>query len=419
MPRLSRLGKVLVGSGFAGAFFWCAPAAGAQDIQDPVTETPVQEAESGVNSAAFVEDVRAGLAQWGIDTPAVDPAITDAVDEAIGSVVPQENDTPDLPIETPAPETSHDANANATAGTGNPVADAFRQDPVAGAEWFIDNAKRDPRGAAEFVAREATQPEFRPLNVDPYYHWRNDGFSKAMAGKPDADFVLNRVPGSYFDAPEAPVESGIVQAQGKSLYGPGTPVFVGDEMICTMAVTGTDAQGHKVGLTAGHCGEVGDHVVSMDSPQVGPSGTVAVRNDALDFAVVELGSNAEVTRSYNGLTIDGFGAPSQPGETITKQGVASNQTTGKTLANTDTMQVAQLCAMPGDSGAPVVKDGKLVGMVNGGVIRNFACVTPLQGMVHSPTYIVDAEDVAAKLNEQGGVGAGFTLPEAKERARRN
>ena len=494
MPRMSRLGKVLVGSGFAGAAFWFAPAAGAQEVPSPV-----------VDSAGFVNGIRSDLAQWGIQTPEVDPAVTDSVDSAVKDVVPGAVGPDDAAPATldpalsaressqdiarsvaeeaaeatgtkiPKPFASSDTSANlntetldlgeqdqyasqapeaageqagaeqagaapaganqaddpaaANPAAANPKADnsdagksaagkavaaPAQPDPLAQAQWFWDNAQKDPKGAVKFLAREATQPEFRPMNADPYYRWRNDGFSKFMAGKPDAEYVLNRVPDSYFDAPEAPVESGIVQAQGKSLYGPGTPVFVGDDMICTMAAAGNDAAGRKVGLTAGHCGNVGDNVVSMDSPQVGPSGTVAVRNDALDFSVVELGSNAEVTRSYNGVTIDDFGAPSQPGEKITKKGVASNETTGTTIANTNTMQLAQLCAMPGDSGAPVMKDGKLVGMVNGGLIRDFDCRTPLQGDFHSPTFVVNAEDVVNQLNAQGGVGAGFQLPEERD-----
>ena len=77
MPRMSRLGKVLVGSGFAGAAFWFAPAAGAQEVPSPV-----------VDSAGFVNGIRSDLAQWGIQTPEVDPAVTDSVDSAVKDVVP-------------------------------------------------------------------------------------------------------------------------------------------------------------------------------------------------------------------------------------------------------------------------------------------------------------------------------------------
>ena len=49
--------------------------------------------------------------------------------------------------------------------------------------------------------QEATQPEFRPVLVDPNYVWRNDMFSKVAAGKAFREFVLHRAPGSYFDAP--------------------------------------------------------------------------------------------------------------------------------------------------------------------------------------------------------------------------
>ncbi len=40
--------------------------------------------------------------------------------------------------------------------------------------------------------------------------------------------------------------------RGKSLYGPGTPLYVNQDTMCTLTAAGTDAAGRKVGLTAGH-----------------------------------------------------------------------------------------------------------------------------------------------------------------------
>ena len=81
MPHLKR---VLVGSAFAGAFFIGAPAAGAAELPNPV-----------IDSAGFVEHVRGELSSVGVQTPQVDVQVTDAVDDALQKVVPQ--NTPALP----------------------------------------------------------------------------------------------------------------------------------------------------------------------------------------------------------------------------------------------------------------------------------------------------------------------------------
>ena len=58
---------------------------------------------------------------------------------------------------------------------------------------------------------------------------------------------------------------------------------------------------------------------------------------------------------------------------------------------------------------------RLIGMINGGIWGpplNVACRTPLQGPVHNPTAATNMDTVLADMNRRGGVGAGFTLPEA-------
>lgn len=247
--------------------------------------------------------------------------------------------------------------------------------------------------------------------VDPNYTFRSDVGSKLMAGKPFAPYVLHRVPGSLHDAPRTPVASNEALRRGKSLYGPSTPLYVGkgdEERMCTAAVAGYGARGNKYAITAGHCGKVGDPVVSADSWQLGPSGTVVKVNEELDYALIELGSNAEVTRSYDGVTINHLGAkPMKTGETVCKRGVASATTCGMVLGDGGTVQTNHVCAMKGDSGAPLYARDRLVGMVNGGLWPapfDVACSTPLQGPVHQPTLSTRMDSVLSDLNN------GFRLP---------
>ena len=363
MLRIPHLKKVLVGSAFAGAFFLGSPAAGAQELPQP-----------DIDSAGFINHVREGLAGFGVETPEVDKQVTDTVDSALHN--------------------AHDT-----------VADRAQQ----GAQYAEPATNPNPFGLLE----QATQVEQKPLGNNPNYQWKNDGFSKVAAGKPDADFVLHRVPGSLFDAPRIPEESDAAMNQGKSLYGPGTPIYVNGETMCTLSVAGNDAAGRKVGLTAGHCGNEGDAITSADSDHIGPTGTIVSKNAALDYSVIEFGSNAEVTRTYNGVTVNSLGGTVNPGETVCKQGVATGKTCGMTYQQAQSVQVNQVCAMMGDSGAPLLAGDRLIGSISGGFLPvNFPCRTPLQGAVHNPTAATNMDTVLADMNRRGGVGAGFTFPEA-------
>ncbi|AWB83591.1 S1 family peptidase [Corynebacterium liangguodongii] len=245
---------------------------------------------------------------------------------------------------------------------------------------------------------------------DPNYVWRTDPISKALAGKPFADAVLHRVPGSLHDAPRTAPEAAEAAARGKALIGPGTPIYVGSNAMCTVAVAGIDARGRMVALTAGHCGEVGQVVTSADAVGLGPAGLVAAVDHGLDYAVIELWPVAEVTRTYNGVSINHVGAPTlAPGQIVCKSGYASAQTCGFTWFEDGRMNLNQVCAMQGDSGAPLYSGDRLVGIINGGIV-NLPCNSPLQGPIFSPTASARFDTIAAAMDAAGGPGAGFRLP---------
>ena len=248
--------------------------------------------------------------------------------------------------------------------------------------------------------------------ADPNYIWKNDPASKFLAGKPFADKVLHRVPGSLHDAPRIPAEATKAQARGNALYGPGTPILVGKaptDLVCTVAVAGFNDKGEKVALTAGHCAKnVGDPVVNADARALGVTGTVTEINRELDYALITLAPKTEVTRTYDGLTINHLGsAPILPGNRVCKKGVASGVTCGPTWYDYNVMNINQVCAMQGDSGAPLYVGDRLVGLVNGGMFPHpfaLACHTPLQGPIHAPTGSARADAVVPRI------AGGLRLP---------
>lgn len=347
MKKKLRVRSYLIAGFLGGAALFAAPAAGAQELPG--------------DPAGLIEQVQGDLADLGISGPEVDAVATQAtqaVEQASGQVAEVQEE-----ISTQAPQLAEDA----TGYAGN-----------------IDG---------------------------PNYHWREDTASKALAGSSTGP-VLQRVAGSWFDAPDVPQESRDAEARGVSLYGPGTPVYVGDTMMCTLGVAGHDAAGRKIGLTAGHCGDQGDPVMSADSHGVGQSGTVVGGNKALDYSVVEFGDNAEVSNSYNGVTVNSVGGPAPAtGEVLCKQGVATGHTCGNTWTASEQVSITQVCAMQGDSGAPVMRGDQVVGMVSGGLLpfHQLQCQSPLQGQLFMPTVVTNMSNVMADLNATGGPGAGFRV----------
>ena len=371
------------------------PVAGASS--EVAAEVPVNQVE--VVSADVVNHVRGQLAELGVQTPAPDKALTDAVDNAIVAHVPNTRLR-----QTAIDETAIDGDA-VDEGAAETPAGTTRAEYADPADVPVET----PVEITDDIRERFVQEEAVPL--DPNYRWMNDPVSKVMAGKPLEEWILHRVPGSWFDAPRIPEESMVVQNQDASLYGPGTPIYLGENMMCTLGAAGTDAQGRKVGITAGHCGQPGDKVWSADSWQVGPTGTVVASNQLHDYSVIELGADAQISRTYNGVTVNSVGGPVAPGDILCKQGVATGHTCGNVWAADDQVQISQLCAMVGDSGAPVLAGDRLVGMVSGGVLpdQRLSCQTPLQGQLFMPTASQTIDSVLADVDARGGVGAGFRL----------
>lgn len=374
------------------------------NAEEASSAAPVQDEATVVDSAKIVDRVRDDLAAVGVAVPGVDPELTGAVDRAVSSVLPGTRPAAQAEQSEPeaadTPETRAEVPLRPSAGSS-----------TSPSQWLPQSSGGD-----------AIPAEVDPVNTDavaqdPNYVWRNDLSSRVLAGKPQEEWVLNRAPGSRFDAPRAPEESHVAHAQGTSLYGPSTPIYVGQDTMCTLTVAGVDGDGRQVGVTASHCGEVGDQVSSADSWQLGPSGTVVSTNEYLDYAVIEFGSNAAVTRSYNGVTVNSLDSDGvNRGDVLCKQGVATGHDCATTWLTGQEAHVTQLCAMAGDSGAPVLAGDRLVGHISRSALpipngHLFSCRTPLQGALHAPTASVAVNPVLGDINARGGVGAGLALPE--------
>lgn len=234
------------------------------------------------------------------------------------------------------------------------------------------------------------------------------GSSQPTSSAPAAEMMSgSRVPGHFFQSPLPPQEQ--LDILPRALVGPSTPISVGDG-ICTTAVSGYDAAGNKVAITAGHCGKEGDPVYSLDAPSAGRIGTY-VRGGQPDYGVIKLDDDVQLTNHYGAVTINQLGGPVPANNTqLCKTGITTGTTCGPKTGMEGAMIVAKMCGSNGDSGAPIYTDGRLVGIVNGGLGLLPSCVTPLQGDFHAPTAGADWNVIQQDLNANGGVGAGFRLP---------
>lgn len=213
----------------------------------------------------------------------------------------------------------------------------------------------------------------------------------------------HRVSGAYFTSPGVPAEA--VAARPSILVGPSTPILIGDSL-CTTMVSGYDSKGNSIAITAGHCGNPGDDVISADDPKGTVIGTF-VKSGAKDNGVILLNKKTTLSRSYNDATITSLGGSAKQ---VCKTGITTGTSCGPTIIQVGDELTAQICAAPGDSGAPVYAGGRLVGLVSGGFSTLPPCITPLQGPLHSPVFISTWDGIQADLNAAGGIGAGFRLP---------
>ena len=135
---------------------------------------------------------------------------------------------------------------------------------------------------------------------------------------------------------------------------------------CTLTTIGTDNRGDLYGLTAAHCGEGGQRVISEQFQNRGLLGRIAFSNHKLDYAIIKF-DNTKVTptRTVGGVTIRGVQTtPPAVGSIACKEGRTTGNTCGITWFSNGTEHISQICVVEGDSGSPVVVGDRLIGMVN-------------------------------------------------------
>ncbi len=189
-------------------------------------------------------------------------------------------------------------------------------------------------------------------------------------------------------------------AAPRAVIGGGSGIVVNGHALCTLTTVGHDRGGALIGLTAGHCGNVGNPVVSERNRGAGVIGRFVAKNAKLDYAVIAL-DPGKVTpvRRIGGTTITHTGKPVAFPTIICKEGRTTGNTCGWAYGDVFASQQTwgQLCIAEGDSGGPITVGTTLVGMVNAYLAQ--ACIGPAVG--------TNMNTILGDLHHRGGPGAGY------------
>ncbi len=150
--------------------------------------------------------------------------------------------------------------------------------------------------------------------------------------------------------------------------GGGAGIVVDGDTYCTLTAIGNDRTGALIGFTSAHCGGPGAQVAAEGAEDQGVIGTMVAGNDGLDYAVIRFDpAKVNPVSNWNGFKINGIGPDPMFGDVACKLGRTTGYSCGVTWGPGDEPGtiVNQVCGQPGDSGAPVTVDNKLVGMIHG------------------------------------------------------
>jgi len=192
--------------------------------------------------------------------------------------------------------------------------------------------------------------------------------------------------------------------------GGGAGIIIDTNTYCTLTAIGNDNTGALIGFTSAHCGGPGAEVTSEAAPDRGPIGTMVTGNDGLDYAVIRF-DPAKVTpvSNWNGFAINGIGPDPAFGQVACKLGRTTGYSCGVTWGPGEQPGtiVNQVCGKPGDSGAPVTVNNKLVGMIHGAFTDAIPTCIIKYIPLHTPAVTMSINAILADLAAKDRPGTGF------------
>ena len=196
----------------------------------------------------------------------------------------------------------------------------------------------------------------------------------------------------------------------KVVIGGGAGIVIDGDTYCTLTSIGNDNTGALVGFTSAHCGGPGAQVAAEAAPDAGVLGTMVAGNDGLDYAVIRFNpARVAPVSNWNGFAINGIGPDPAFGQVACKLGRTTGYSCGVTWGPGEEPGtiVNQVCGRPGDSGAPVTVNNKLVGMIHGAFSDSIPTCIIKYIPLHTPAVTMSINSVLADLTAKGRPGAGF------------
>lgn len=208
-----------------------------------------------------------------------------------------------------------------------------------------------------------------------------------------------------FVAPALPAN-----AQYAVTLGGGSGLVIDGDTLCTLTAIGTDRQGNLIGFTSAHCGGPGAQVASEAEENAGVVGTMVAGNDSLDYAVIQFDrGKVRPVNTVDGFRIDGLGPDPKFGDVACKLGRTTGYSCGVTWGPGEEPGTIlnQVCGGPGDSGAPVTVNNRLIGMIHGAFSENLpTCIVKFIPL-HTPAVTMSINTQLADIAAKGRPGSGF------------
>ena len=192
--------------------------------------------------------------------------------------------------------------------------------------------------------------------------------------------------------------------------GGGSGIVVDGDTFCTLTAIGNDNRGNLIGFTSAHCGGPGAQVAAEGATDRGTLGTMVAGNDGLDYAVIVFEpQKVQPVDTVNGFRIAGIAPDPVFGEVACKLGRTTGYSCGVTWGPGDKPGtiVNQVCGQPGDSGAPVTVDNRLVGMIHGAFSEELpTCIVKFVPL-HTPAVTMSINAILADIAAKNRPGSGF------------
>ena len=200
------------------------------------------------------------------------------------------------------------------------------------------------------------------------------------------------------------------RADGLVVLGGGSGIVVDGDTLCTLTAIGNDDRGNLIGFTSAHCGGPGAQVASERAEASGVVGTMVAGNEGLDYAVIQFDrAKVQPVNTIDGFEIDGLGPDPEFGENACKLGRTTGYSCGVTWGPGDKPGTIlnQVCGQPGDSGAPVTVNNRLVGMIHGAFSEDLpTCVVKFVPL-HTPAVTMSMSAVLSDIDAKNRPGSGF------------